>query len=224
MNQNLVNQKNKHMPTGYTQGILNGEIKSFEDFAITCTRAFGATIHMRDEPLSKPWEPEEPSSYHIESKNRLEEELSKYERMTDEEYFALWRVSVKEKIISNEKSLERVRMNRKILDRFREEALSWEPPTDEHVKFKEFMVDQIEKTIEHDGNDSYYIEEIERLKSKLIGGIDPAGKKAEKIDEIKGNIAYHMAKMKDEISRCRQRNSWVESVLNSFLKEQKCEI
>jgi len=212
------------MPTGYTQGILNGEIKSFEDFAITCTRAFGATIHMRDEPLSKPWEPEEPSTYHLDSKNRLEEELSKYERMTDEEYLALWRVNIKEKIISAERSLSKKAENRKKLESFRSEALSWVPPTDDHQKFKEFMVDQIEKTLEFDGDTSYYQKEIESLKIRINEGADASQKKAEKIEEIKGNIAYHMAKMKEELSRCRQRNSWVQAVMESFSESQKIKI
>lgn len=52
------------MPTGYTAGILDGEINTFEEFAKTCMRAFGATIHMRDEPLSKTYEPEKTSDYH----------------------------------------------------------------------------------------------------------------------------------------------------------------
>ena len=39
------------MPTGYTAEILNGEIKTFPEFAKKCARAFGAMIHMRDDSL-----------------------------------------------------------------------------------------------------------------------------------------------------------------------------
>ena len=42
------------MPTGYTYYIENGNITTAKDFIMLCTRAFGALISMRDEPLSTP--------------------------------------------------------------------------------------------------------------------------------------------------------------------------
>jgi len=41
------------MPTGYTAEIYEGEKEvTFEKFALTCARAFGACITIRDEPMS----------------------------------------------------------------------------------------------------------------------------------------------------------------------------
>lgn len=41
------------MPTGYTAGILDNKITTFSEFALLCSRAFGATIHMREDDLDK---------------------------------------------------------------------------------------------------------------------------------------------------------------------------
>lgn len=41
------------MPTGCTAK-LHEDDQSFRDFALTCARAFGATIAMREEPLDAP--------------------------------------------------------------------------------------------------------------------------------------------------------------------------
>ena len=72
------------MPTGYTAGIIDGEITTFEQFAIQCTRAFGATIHMRDNPLDSPYEPRTPSDHYVNSLQSQREKLEETKTMTDE--------------------------------------------------------------------------------------------------------------------------------------------
>lgn len=42
------------MPTGYTVGIADGKITTFEQYAMTCARAFGALVMMRDDPFDAP--------------------------------------------------------------------------------------------------------------------------------------------------------------------------
>ena len=51
------------MPTGYTEGIIDGKTETFQDFAKQCMRAFGATIHMRDEDMEAEITPRTPSDY-----------------------------------------------------------------------------------------------------------------------------------------------------------------
>ncbi len=52
------------MPTGYTAGILDGKITTFQQFAKQCMRAFGATIHMRDDDMDAEITPRTPSDYY----------------------------------------------------------------------------------------------------------------------------------------------------------------
>ena len=63
------------MPTGYTGYIVDGDITEFKDFAKLCMRACGATIHMRDEPTDKEYEPRTPSDYHLTSISRAENRI-----------------------------------------------------------------------------------------------------------------------------------------------------
>lgn len=42
------------MPTGYTYPVCEGKITEFPDFALSCARAFGALISMREEPMDAP--------------------------------------------------------------------------------------------------------------------------------------------------------------------------
>jgi len=52
------------MPTGYTYPVVEGKITEFSDFALSCARAFGALITMRDDPHDTPIpETFEPSDY-----------------------------------------------------------------------------------------------------------------------------------------------------------------
>ena len=63
------------MPTGYTAGIIDGKTETFQEFAKQCMRAFGATIHMRDENMDKEYEPRTPSDYHTKALEEAKEKL-----------------------------------------------------------------------------------------------------------------------------------------------------
>jgi len=63
------------MPTGYTAGIINGETETFQDFAKDCMRAFGATMHMRDDDMDKDYVPRTPSDYHTKQIQSSEDNL-----------------------------------------------------------------------------------------------------------------------------------------------------
>lgn len=62
------------MPTGYTAAIADGI--DFKTYALSCARAFGALVEMRDEPANAPI-PEEfkPSSYYVTSLASAREEV-----------------------------------------------------------------------------------------------------------------------------------------------------
>ena len=42
------------MPTGYTADIQDGKITTLREYALSCARAFGALIMMRDDPHDAP--------------------------------------------------------------------------------------------------------------------------------------------------------------------------
>lgn len=67
------------MPTGYTHKVQEGTITEFKDFALSCARAFGALITMRDDPMDATI-PDviEPDGYYAEC---VAERKSEFERL-----------------------------------------------------------------------------------------------------------------------------------------------
>jgi hypothetical protein len=71
------------MPTGYTADVQNGTVTELRDFALSCARAFGACIMMRDDPPGTPIPDQfEPSSYYRIECEKAQAELSRLLTLT----------------------------------------------------------------------------------------------------------------------------------------------
>lgn len=206
------------MPTGYTSGIIDGKITTFEQFATQCTKAFGATIHMRDDSLDTPYEPRTPSEYYTDSLQSQKEELKKMKTISDEEIIQELQSSWKENLEYHEKKLAEKRSNLEKLNIILESAKSWVPPTEDHVGLREFMINQLEMTIKGDGDPSYHEEVIMKIKKEMEEGIDPKVYREERIEEIEERISYYEAEVQNEIERCKNSNDWMKKFFESIKK------
>jgi hypothetical protein len=140
------------MPTGYTNGVREGKMTSFRDFALQCARAFGACVMMRDDPMSIP-APQDVgarSTHHDEALANAREDLAALRLLTP----AQIATKAAEVHLAN---LSRWRQRKLERDREREnyEAMlmqvrAWTPPTSEHVGMKEFMEKQLLESIDFD--------------------------------------------------------------------------
>lgn len=203
------------MSTGYTEGIIDGEIETFEEYAKTCMRAFGATIHMRDDPMSKEWEPVEPSNYYKEKIEDIKTEIFETLQKTEKE---LKRNKVDALQTSIENSKKRIQEKKETLIRLNmmlNQVKEWEPPTDDHIEFKKFMISQIEKTIDWDTDIDFYIKDIEESKEKLKN-IDNLNIKETKIDKLKEDLKYYEQNYNEDVNRCDEKNTWVIELLNTL--------
>jgi len=206
------------MPTGYTAGILDGKINTFEEFATVCTRAFGATIHMRDDSLDSPYEPRTPSEYYTRTIQEKKEELEKYTSLSDEDFLAEMQEGLKENLEYYKKRLEESTKNLEKLNSILESVKSWIPPTEGHESFRVFMIDQLEQTIEHDGDPSYYVEKIMETEKELGKKVNVEKERRSAIKEIKSQISYHEIEYQKELERCKNSNKWMESFFESIKK------
>ena len=206
------------MPTGYTAGIIDGELTTFEQFATQCTRAFGATIHMRDNPMDSPYEPRTPSDYHTNSIQSKRERLEEIESMSDEKIVEDFNTQLEEDLKYHQTKMEEDKRNLEKLNSMLESAKSWVPPTEDHQPFRNFMIEQIESTIKVDGDPSYHVNKMVGIKKQMEEGINPKEYREETIQEIKSQISYHETEYQKELVRCKDSNDWMDKFFESIKK------
>jgi hypothetical protein len=198
------------MPTGYTSELYYGKDVSMKDYILTCARAFGAFISMRDEPSSTP-APDEftPEDYHKNKVEDAKEELSRLEVITKEEIVKLIDEKFIKDIQCNKDSFEK---NKKLKNKYSSminEIKNWNPPTKDHEELKKFCIEQLENSLSFDCHDDYYyLKPIEKVSVEVW------------LENEKNmclhNISYHTQKYQEEIERIDQRNAWIKALNNSL--------
>lgn len=134
------------MPTGYTAKITEGQ--TFEEFVLQSARAMGALIMMRDDPADAPIPDEfKPSNHHIEGLQRAKERLAVLDAMSPKEAKAAADAAFEKQSKEVAERLARVREERAAYDAMLARVREWNPPTPDHVGFKDFMIEQIESSI-----------------------------------------------------------------------------
>ena len=203
------------MPTGYTAGILDGKIKTFPEFAKTCMRAFGATIHMRDDDSDAEYTPRTPSDYHTKEIEKTDKILKDAESMTDKEILAERKKELEESKKYHVKEIAKTKIDRQNLNSILEKAREYQPPTSEHTGIKDFMIQQITETIKYDGETNYHDEALEKIESEL-SCMDANRTRKDKIAKAKKDLKYHADELTKDIERCEQSNKWVNEFIKSL--------
>lgn len=203
------------MPTGYTAGIIYGETKTFQDFAKQCMRAFGATIHMRDESMDKEYEPRTPSDYHIKELEKLKKRLEIANTYSDENLIEFKKTELEKDLEYHNKRIQEIKESKIKLESFLESTVNYIPPTDEHQGIKDFMIDQISKTIDFDCSTKYHDEKLSIISTEL-SNLNANVIRFEMIKNIQKDIDYHVKEQKEEIKRCAESNKWAEAFLSSL--------
>lgn len=194
------------MPTGYTAKIHDGD-QSFIEFAKSCARAFGSFAAMRDEPADAPIREDlwEPSSYHREGSEKAAARLAELNALTPRQWEE--RASADyEKLVGHHQD-QRARMV-EMRARYEDMILTvqgWEPPTPEHVAFKDFMVQQLRESIRFD----CYEPDLPPRKF---------GKEwyADQCARARNDLAYHEREYDEEVERLRKSKQWVEMLWASL--------
>ena len=188
------------MPTGYTAEIKD---MSFDDYVWGCARAMGALVLMRDEPSgTKIPERFEPSTYHIKAINEAETRLVALQNMTIGEVES----AAKDEAEQESKRVEESIQDAKSLQSKYEEMLArvnaWEPPTEDHTHFKDFMADQLVKSISFDCSTDYW-------DNKTLVQLTGAEWLHEAIGKALKDIVHHKKEDAKEIERTENRNDWL---------------
>src|SRR5690242_13672971 len=116
------------MPTGYTAGILDGTMKTFQQFAKKCIRNFGAAIHMRDESWDKDFVPRVPSQYHLKEIKEAQTLIDKYSKMSDEGIKKIRRDQLLKDKSYHTEQIAKIKSQALKLNSFLAEAKEYVPP------------------------------------------------------------------------------------------------
>ncbi len=196
------------MPTGYTAELMKQE-QTFSEFIMTCARAFGALIMMRDEPNDAPIpEKFEPTDYHAKCLIETQEKIIKLKSMTESEKIVFGETEKDSDIKRNEEWLERECAENKRLENMEAQVRAWKPPTQDHQGLKDFMLEQINIS----KNDLIYIQTllVEAKRKPAIAYYVAT------ISNAVRNIKYHTEENDKEIERVNKRNDWIRQLRESI--------
>ena len=203
------------MPTGYTNGILNGEIKTFDEFAKQCIRAFGAAIHMRDDDFNKEYEKRKPDNYYINSLNTAKEKLEKIKKASDNDIIKKHTKELKAYRKTYIEKIKVIKKDKELLESFLNKAENFTPPTSEHENFKKFMIQQLQETIKYDYNSYYYEQELHDVNERL-NNINANDIRDNLVKRYEKDILYYTEGYEKEVENCNTSNEWVDTLLNSL--------
>lgn len=197
------------MPTGYTSKINDGKEVSRNEFIMTCARAFGALIMMRDEPFDTPI-PErfEPSNYAIENLDRAQQQLEHYKSLNEADAKAEMEKEHQEEMKKYEQMIQRENDLKQRYQALLDEVKTWNPPTPNHEELKKFCIDQLQQSMDHDCDSSRYmkIPELQTPENWLQG----------KIAYVEREIDYYKNSYQKEVERTENRNEWLKLLRESL--------
>lgn len=201
------------MPTGYTAGVGNGEIISFKEYATDCAKAFGALIHLREDPKGNPHTPIPKSTYYPEQLSASQKELEFFTNASMEDKLARFEKYKSSQLAYYYKQKEEAQLILKRYQNMLVKAKMFNPPTDQHKEYAKFIVSQLEKSIEFDcsyTDDNYYDKQILQYEDMTFEEWQK-----ECIKKEERNIAYYNQKIQEEEASINSKTNW----LNDLFKE-----
>lgn len=200
------------MPTGYTAYIQDGSITEFKDFAIKCARAFGACITMRDDSMDAEIpEKFESDHYYENALNKANEDLIRWQKYSRGAKLKLFDKYIVSTLSIETKAIEEKMLHKDRYEKMLQKVRKWNPPSSDHIEFKNFMISQIEDSIKWDCDTKYNQERID--KANTISFEEWC--KIE-LDNIKWNIEYYSANLTKEKENLDSRNKWISQLRKSL--------
>jgi len=196
------------MPSGYTEDVADGKVTEFRDFAMNCARAFGALIHMRDDPSSAAI-PDviEPSTYHADRLAEARDKMTALEAMTRADKEAAADAAYRDEIAADARYATRIAEQKSRYDAMIAKAAAWTPPTPDHAEMKNFMLQQLRDSVDFDCSNR-----TSRVPVKLTAD-EWYSKAAAKCSE---DIARHSEEHAKEVERAASRTAWVKALRQSL--------
>lgn len=202
------------MATGYTGCIKDGSI-TFKQFALRCSRAFGALVTMRDDPMSDeiPDEIKPTNTYYEEKLKEQKAYLEELESMSDVEANQQARLEFDERQNYNKTRIAEIKDLEAKYKKMADEVSAWKPPTNDHLGLKSFMLEQLYTSLDFDCSPRL----IDMYEEALDVQVKPGKEwKQDEIVKCMKDIAYYTEKHAKEIERCNKATNWIQALKKSL--------
>ena len=203
------------MPTGYTAGILDGKITTFPQFAKQCMRAFEATIHMRDNDMDAEIAPRTPSDYYSKEIEKAKQLLKDAENLSDEEILKNRKEELEKSKEYHINSIAKKKVDTKHMNDILKDVRKWHPPTADHTGIKDFMIEQIEQTIDFDCKTKCNDEALAEIELKILT-LNATEIRKDMIAKAKKDFEYNTKNYNEDVERCDKSNQWVSDFVGSL--------
>lgn len=202
------------MPTGYTQQIIDGTVKTPKEFLHLCLRNFGICVSMRDEPLNpqtdyteniRKWY-QDSIDYHAKA---LENEKKEYERisnLSDDDLYGMYVKKFTDNRNHYQKGLDKaIDLNAKYQS-FYDTIKNWDC-SKEFNNVKDFALNQIEISM---GTPHYYKDELSKEMLTKEEFISDGKYKEDLLKSVQWNIDYHQEQLDASIKRMNDALAFYE--------------
>jgi len=198
------------MPTGYTAVI--GEGITFKNFALSCARAFGAIVTMRDDPADAPIPDEfKPSEYSERQLSLATDRVEKLKAMKDAECTRQAKADYEKQVQHHKDGIAKDATLKAKYEAMLAEVEAWTPPSPDHEGLKKFMRDQIAESIRFDCGGHHHRDALKELRPMT-------GKewRQSELNKSLQEISYHSKSQKEENERTAARNKWIRQLRESI--------
>lgn len=195
------------MPTGYTATLVE-KGQDFRSFVLTCARGMGACIMQRDDPLDEPPKHATESDYYTKAIAKAKADLALFQAMNPDQQIEYGTQARQEAIKHGYEWLAKEQAQNARLDEMAEQVRAWEPPTDDHVGLKDFMLEQIKISRQDTGYIERSIKEAEAKSAQTFF--------VEALSKAVRDVAYYTVELQKEAERNKGRNDWIDRLYESL--------
>ena len=191
--------KTNIMPTGYTQQIIDGTVKTPKEFLHLCLRNFGVCISMRDMPLDSQVDYTESikkyyqdsMGYHTKELENAKTEYDRISNLSDDELYEMYVERFSDNREYYQKRTDEAKKQNAKYQSFYDAIKNWDC-SEEFSNIKKFALDQI--NISKDDED-YYADELSKEMLTKEEFISEGKYKEELLKQTKWNIDYHQKEL-----------------------------
>ena len=155
------------MPTGYTQQIIDGTVKTPKEFLHLCLRSFGVCISMRDMPFDAQQKDytecirkyyQDAMGYHVKALENAKAEYERVINLSDDELYEMYVERFSDDRDYYQKRTDEIKTQNAKYQSFYDAIKNWDC-SEEFSNIKKFALDQIDISKE---DEDYYADKLSK--------------------------------------------------------------